>query len=103
MKAASERGRRTVAKNKYPHHLGLGGYEGKSKEFKKILEVNKDSDSPVVKITNLRGTDWFMARSEVTADGRIRLPEELWPVAQKIVLNYCYNLRHSNKIITASI
>jgi hypothetical protein len=103
MKAASERGRSTVAKNLYPHHLGSGGYEGKSAEFKKILELNKDSDSPVVKITNPRGTGWFMARSEITADGRIRLPEGLRPLAQKMVLNSCYNLRHSNKIITASI
>jgi hypothetical protein len=38
LKEKSERGRRTVAKNLYPHHLGSGGYEGKSKEWESVLQ-----------------------------------------------------------------
>jgi hypothetical protein len=91
LKEKSERGRRTVAKNLYPHHLGSGGYEGKSKEWASVLESNKDSDSPVVKIANPRGTNWLMARSEITADGKIRLPRELQPVAHKMVSHSFYN------------
>ena len=78
--------------NKYPHKLGSGGYEGKSKEWAKVLEKNKDSDSPVVKIQNPRGQDWLMGRSEITADGRIVLPKDVQPVAEKMVRVFCYNL-----------
>ena len=78
--------------NKYPHKLGSGGYEGKSKEWAEVLEKNKNSDSPVVKIQNLRGQDWLMERSEITADGRIVLPKDVQPVAQKMVRVFCYNL-----------
>jgi hypothetical protein len=77
--------------NKYPHKLGSGGYEGKAEEWKKALEKNKDSDSPVVKIQNPRGQDWLMGRSELTADGRIVLPKDVQPVAQKMVRVFCYN------------
>lgn len=77
--------------NKYPHKLGSGGYEGKSKEWAKVLEKNRDSDSPVVKIQNPRGVDWLMGRSEITADGRIVLPKDVQPVAQKMVRVFCYN------------
>ena len=77
--------------NKYPHRLGSGGYEGKSEEQGKVLEINKGSDSPVVKIQNPRGQDWLMGRSELTADGRIVLPKEVQPVAQKMVRVFCYN------------
>lgn len=85
VKAKSDKGRRTVAFNKYPHHLGSGGYEGKSAEWRKVLDANKDSDSPVVRIQNPRGKDWVMGRAEVTADGRIVLPTELQSVAQRMV------------------
>jgi hypothetical protein len=71
--------------NKYPHKLGSGGYEGKSEEWAKALERNKDSDSPVVRISNHRGKDWVMARAELTADGKIVLPEKMRPVAQRLV------------------
>ena len=71
--------------NKYPHKLGSGGYQGKSEEWTKVLEKNKDSDSPVVKIQNPRGQDWLMGRSEITADGRIVLPKDVQPVAEKMV------------------
>ena len=50
MKKKREEGRRIVAMNKYPHKLGSGGYQGKSEEWAKILELNKDVDSPVVRI-----------------------------------------------------
>ena len=71
--------------NKYPHKLGSGGYEGKSKEWTKVLQKNKDSDSPVVKIQNPRGQDWLMGTSEITADGRIVLPKDVQPVTEKMV------------------
>ena len=77
--------------NKYPHKLGSGGYEGKSKEWAGFLEKKKDYDSPVVRIQNPRGQDWVMGRSELTADGRIVLPEAVQPVAQKMVRVFCYN------------
>ena len=85
VKAKSDKGRRTVAFNKYRHHLGSAGYEGKSEEWRKVLEQNKDSDSPVVRIQNPRGKDWVMGGAEVTADGRIVLPKDLQPVAQRMV------------------
>jgi len=71
--------------NKYPHKLGSGGYQGKSDEWTKVLEKNKDSDSPVVKIQNPKGQDWLMGRSEITADGRIVLPKYVEPIAEKMV------------------
>jgi hypothetical protein len=77
--------------NKYPHKLGSGGYEGKSEQWAKALKDAKDSDSPVLKIQNPRGQDWLMGRSELTADGRIVLPKDVQPVAQKIVSVFCYN------------
>ena len=77
--------------NKYPHHLGSGGYEGKSAEFLAALESNKDSNSPVAKITNPRSSNWLLARCEIASDGQIRLPQELEPVAQKIVSHSCPN------------
>jgi len=77
--------------NKYPHKLGSGGYEDKSKEWAKVLSQNKQSDLPVVKIKNPRGQDWLMGRSEVIADGRIVLPKDVEPVAHKIVRVFCYN------------
>ena len=77
--------------NKYPHKLGSGGYEGKSKEWAKIILKNQQSDSPVVKIKNPRGQDWLMGRSEVTVEGRIVLPKDVEPVAHKMVRAFCYN------------
>ena len=77
--------------NKYPHRLGSGGYEGKSEEWAKFLKEIKDTDSPVLKIQNPRGQHWLMGRSELTADGRIVLPKEVQPVAQKMVRVFCYN------------
>ena len=91
MKAKSKEGKRIAGMNKYPHHLGSGGYEGKSAEWKTALEQNRDFDSPVVQIQNPRGQCWFMGRSELTADGKIVLPQKLQPVAQRMVRVLCYN------------
>ena len=85
MKKKREEGRRIVAMNKYPHKLGSGGYQGKREEWAKILELNKDDDSPVVRIKNTRAQNFIMARSELTTDGRIVLHPTLRPVAQRMV------------------
>ena len=85
MKVKSDEGRRIAKLNKYPHKLGSGGYEGKSLEWAKVLDQNKHSDSPVVRIQNPRAQWWLMGRSEVTADGTIVLPSDVQPVAQKMV------------------
>ena len=79
MKVKSDEGRRIAKLNKYPHKLGSGGYEGKSEEWAKVLEKNRDSDSPVVRIHISKGQDWFMARSELTADEKIVLPKKIAP------------------------
>ena len=41
MKIKSDEGRRIAKLNKYPHKLGSGGYEGKSAEWRTVLEQNK--------------------------------------------------------------
>ena len=92
VKAKSAKGRETVRMNKYPHHLGSGGYEGKKEEWAAIIEKNRDSDSPLVHMQCERGQNWFMGRAEIDANGRIVLPESLRPVAQKMVrVVLCYN------------
>ena len=59
VKRKGDEGRRIARLNKYPHKLGSGGYEGKSKEWAEVLKANKDnnSGSPVLKIQNPRGQD----------------------------------------------
>ena len=59
----SARNTELVKRNKYHHHLGLGGYYAKEEQFRKVDEEATAAEN--IDVTNLkvRSRNWIYARS----------------------------------------
>lgn len=93
MKAISEKAKETQRKNTNPHHLGSRGYAGMKAtweaERKAYAETGQSQGDASVTalygLQNERGRCYLLGRRVRSADGTYHLPQDIIPVADKIV------------------
>ena len=85
-KAKSQAASRLAKKNKYHHHLGTGGYKTKIPKWRAEDEAKRrEGKLALTDIVPERSANWLRARKANTESDEISCPNEIKPVAEKVL------------------